>query len=211
MAKGLKMASEYEVENKIIDFVKKNPLGVTSSQIAKYLGINRITLTKYLAIIRQKAKLDFKQFGMAKLWYIPVDVTKEGFLLKVMSKSMTSMSPEQARALTESVGNSLGEEMFNAYKGFYNVQKLSIEHLEYAFLDIGSKLGGNFKTKSSFSRISLEALKDPFGNEAMLRILCAVFAKMAAANFGFARAMFYEAKEGKNAVLEVILVKEKQE
>jgi len=66
-----------EIEKKIIDFVKKSPLGVTSSDIASYVGLNRMTITKYLAIIKERALIDFKQFGMAKLWYIPVNISKE--------------------------------------------------------------------------------------------------------------------------------------
>ena len=66
-----------EIEKKIIDFVKKSSLGVTSSEIANYVGLNRMTLTKYLAIIKERALIDFKQFGMAKLWYIPVKLSKE--------------------------------------------------------------------------------------------------------------------------------------
>ena len=72
-----------EIEKKIIDFVKKGPLGVTSSEIANYIGFNRVTMTKYLAVIKEKTLIDFKQFGMAKLWYIPVSLNKESFLAKV--------------------------------------------------------------------------------------------------------------------------------
>jgi len=62
---GLVKMFSGDIEKKIVDIVKKSPLGLTSSEIAKYLGVNRVTLTKYLAVIREKALLDFKQFGMA--------------------------------------------------------------------------------------------------------------------------------------------------
>ena len=55
-----------EIEKKILDFVKKSPTGVTSSEIAGYVGLNRMTMTKYLAIIKERTLIDFKQFGMAK-------------------------------------------------------------------------------------------------------------------------------------------------
>src|SRR3989338_1727149 len=92
-----------EIEQKIVDFIKKSPLGVTSTEIASYIGLNRITMTKYLAVIREKALIDFKQFGMAKLWYIPVNLNKESFLSKITANIIINMPKEEFKTLSENI------------------------------------------------------------------------------------------------------------
>jgi hypothetical protein len=201
-----------EIENKIIDFIKKSPLGVTSSDIANYVGLNRMTITKYLAIIKEKALIDFKPFGMAKLWYIPVNLSKESLLTKIMTNIALNMPQEEFKTIAEKAGISLGEEINSMYLNFYGVQKLSFGQISDAYTDIGKKLGGDFKPKLTNEKISVEIVKSPFEKtttQAMNRILSVVFAKIASLNLGYARAVVSEPEEGKNAVIDVYLNREK--
>src|SRR3989338_11565849 len=198
-----------DTENKIVDFIKKSPLGVTSNDIARYLGLNRMTMTKYLAIIKEKALIDFKQFGMAKLWYIPVNLTKENFFSKIMSSIAFKMPENEFKELSEKVGISLGEEINQMYLKFNGAEKLSIDQISNAYDDIGKKLGGNFKSKLGSDKISVEIVQNPFEQsniKAMNRILSAVFAKIAALNLSYARTVVLE-QEGSNAVINVYLEK----
>ncbi|MBW2976960.1 hypothetical protein KY347_05945 [Candidatus Woesearchaeota archaeon] len=202
-----------EIENKIIDFIKKSPLGVSSSDIASYVGLNRMTITKYLAIIKEKALIDFKQFGMAKLWYIPVNITKESFLSKIMANISLIIPKEDFKNLSEKVGISLGEEINQMYLNFYGTGKLSFDQILDAYADIGKKLGGNFKTKLTNEKISVEIAQLPFEkkiSEAIIKILSALFAKIASINFGYARAVVLEQKEGENIVIGIYLKKEEK-
>jgi len=196
-----------DTENKIVDFIKKSPLGVTSNDIARYLGLNRMTMTKYLAIIKEKALIDFKQFGMAKLWYIPVNLTKESFFSKIISSIAFKMPENEFKELSETVGISLGEEINQMYLKFNGVEKLSIDQISNAYEDIGKKLGGNFKSKLGSDKISVEILRQPFEQsnvKAMNRLLSAVFAKIAALNLGYARAIVAEG-EDKNTSIDIYL------
>jgi len=177
-----------DTEKKIVDFVKKSPLGVTSSEVAKYIGLNRMTMTKYLAIIKERTLIDFKQFGMAKLWYIPVHLNKESFLSKIMINMASNMSKEAFKDLSEKTGISLGEEINQMYLKFNEAENLSIDQISDAYEDIGKKLGGNFKAKLSDNKISVEIVRQPFEQSnasAMNRILSAVFAKIASLNLGY--------------------------
>ncbi|MBI2207883.1 hypothetical protein HYU50_00130 [Candidatus Woesearchaeota archaeon] len=199
-----------EIEDKIVDFIKKSPLGVSSTDIASYLGINRITITKYLAVIKQKSLIDFKQFGMAKLWYIPVNISKENFLSKIMSSFILNLPKGELKGTLEKSGISLGEEINRMYIDFYGTKKLGFDQLCDAYADIGKKLGGSFKVVSHHEKISVEIVNYPFeeaNKEAMNTLFSAVFAKIASLNLGYARALALS-KDSQNTVIDVFLKKE---
>ena len=198
-----------EIEDKIVDFIKKSPLGVSSTDIASYLGINRITIAKYLAVIKQKSLINFKQFGMAKLWYIPVDISKESFLNKIMSYFVLNIPKGELKGALEKSGISLGEEINKMYLDFYGTQKLSFDQLCDAYVDIGKKLGGSFKVVAHSEKISVEIVQSPFeeaNKEAMDIVFSAVFAKVASLSLGYARALA-SSKSPQNTVIEVFLKK----
>jgi len=199
-----------ETENNIIDCIKKSPIGVTSSEIAKSIGLNRMTMIKYLAIIKEKALIDFKQFGMAKLWYIPVNLSKESFLSKTIHLFVVNMSKEELKSLSEKAGIGIGEEINQMYLGFYDTKKLSLTQLVEIYADIGKKLGGSFKPTLHQKKISIEVIKNPF-EDSMEIILSALFAKLASLNLGYARSLIVEPEREGNIVIDVYLEKaEKQ-
>ncbi|MCH8004508.1 MAG: hypothetical protein IH934_07825 [Nanoarchaeota archaeon] len=198
-----------EIEKKIVNFVKNSPIGVTSRDIASYVGLNRMTITKYLAIIKERTLIDFKQFGMAKLWYIPVNLNKESFLSKITTNIAANIPKEQFKTISNKVGISLGEEINQMYLKFNDVKKLSLDQITDAYDDIGKKLNGNFKAKLAHDRISIEIIESPFEEDniqIMNTILSAVFAKIASLNLGYARAVVSEPKD-QNVVIDVYLKK----
>ena len=199
-----------EIEKKIIEFVKKGPIGVTSSEIANYIGLNRMTMTKYLAIIKERASIDFKQFGMAKLWYIPVNLSKEGFYSKIMANLASNMQKNEFKTLSEKAGISLGEEINQMYLNFDGTKKLNLSQISDVYADIGKKLGGNFKVREQHDRISVEIVETPFEEnnvKTMNTVLSAVFAKIASLNLGYARATVSEPDEKGNVIIDVYLNK----
>jgi len=58
------------MEKKIIQCLKESKESITISEIARRLGINRITASKYLAILEAKGIISFRPVGKAKLYYI---------------------------------------------------------------------------------------------------------------------------------------------
>ena len=201
-----------EIEKKIVDFVKKSTLGVTSSDIASYVGLNRMTITKYLAIIKERALIDFKQFGMAKLWYIPVNLSKESFLSRIMANMSLNIPENEFKTLSEKAGISLGEEINKMYLNFNSTKRLSIEQILDAYTDMGTKLGGKFKAKLANDKMSVEVAETPFEDinvKVTNKILAAVFAKIASLNLGYARGVV-ESNEKGNTVIDVYLKKEEK-
>ncbi len=64
-----------KIESRIIEFLKQNPYGATISEISRHLKINRITLSKYLDVLRVEGILDYKTVGRAKLWFVNDDIS----------------------------------------------------------------------------------------------------------------------------------------
>ena len=200
-----------DIERKIVDYIKTSPLGVTSSEIANNFGLNRMTITKYLAIIKEKALIDFKQFGMAKLWYIPVNLSKESFLSKIVDFMANNVPKDKFKSLSENAGISVGGYINQMYINFYDVKKLNFDQICDVYNDIGKKLGGNFKVKPQPNeKISVEILQTPFEEtnvKVMNTILSALFAKIASLNIGYARALIIEPEKEGNVVIDVFLKK----
>ncbi len=152
-----------DIEQKIVDFVKKSPIGVTSSELAKYLDVNRMTLAKYLEIIKARALLDFKQLGMAKLWYIPMNINKEKFLENVVLDIVENLDKGDPKAIIHEVSIKIAKQIEQIYKQFYNVQKLSVDQIADAIIDVETKIGGEFKVVEKRSdKIILRVDKCPF-------------------------------------------------
>jgi len=61
---------ETDTENLILDFLKKQPMGATVTDIANKLDMSRTTTVKYLEVMRATGLLDYKEVGMAKLWFV---------------------------------------------------------------------------------------------------------------------------------------------
>lgn len=64
------MLMETDTEKLILDFLKKQPMGATVTDIANKLNMSRTTTVKYLEVMRATGLLDYKEVGMAKLWFV---------------------------------------------------------------------------------------------------------------------------------------------
>jgi DNA-binding Lrp family transcriptional regulator len=58
------------LEYQIIKILKKEPRGLTITEIAEKLKTSRITVRIRLEILKERRIVDFKQVGPAKLYFI---------------------------------------------------------------------------------------------------------------------------------------------
>lgn len=157
---------EHDIEKRIVDFIKNSPIGVTSSEVARYLGISRITITKYLAIIKEKTLIDFKQFGMAKLWFIPINLNKEVFLKKITTFLASDLYRDDNKEHLSKVGLEMSNYLEGLYKGQYRVEKLSLDQLMDSITDAYKKVGGSIKVIGrDQEQILLRCKKSPFDED----------------------------------------------
>lgn len=55
---------------KIVSFLKKNIVGSTPSDISRRIGVNRMTVSKYLNILKAVNLVKYKGVGMAKIYFL---------------------------------------------------------------------------------------------------------------------------------------------
>ena len=68
------MDERKDVEKTIIETLKQYPYGLSISELAKILKINRVTLSKYLDILREKGMINYRPIGRAKVWFVSEDI-----------------------------------------------------------------------------------------------------------------------------------------
>ncbi len=76
------MAREYNVEKireKLIDVLGQSKTGLTGIEISDELGINRVTMSKYLKIFAGEGLIKQKNMGSVNLWFIEDGVDKLSF------------------------------------------------------------------------------------------------------------------------------------
>lgn len=61
-------------KKKIIDLLKISPMGASNTELSKATGLSRPTLIKYLGIMKVQGMVDYRNVGMAKLWYLPREI-----------------------------------------------------------------------------------------------------------------------------------------
>lgn len=58
-----------EYEQSILDYLKKNPSGLTITDVKNGIGVSRITITKYISLLELKGKVFSKKIGAYKLFF----------------------------------------------------------------------------------------------------------------------------------------------
>lgn len=99
------MARGYSIDQirvKLVDTLKDSKTGLSGSEIAEKLGINRITITKYLSIFSAEGMIRQKNIGNVTLWFMENEVEQFHFpddYFKIKEKFLgylTSNSQNQA-------------------------------------------------------------------------------------------------------------------
>ncbi len=86
MAKGYSVNA---IKEKLIELLKDSKTGMSGSEIAEKLGINRITITKYLSIFSAEGMIRQKNIGNVTLWFIEKEIEQFQFpddYFKIASK-----------------------------------------------------------------------------------------------------------------------------
>ncbi|MBI3032127.1 response regulator [Candidatus Woesearchaeota archaeon] len=70
-----------DIKQKIISHLQQKEYGASSSEIAKYIGHNRVTISKYLEIMKAHGLLEYEDVAPSKLWRVKQDSKKPKVLI----------------------------------------------------------------------------------------------------------------------------------
>jgi CheY-like chemotaxis protein len=73
---------EFEIKNKIVSYLRKHESGASASEISKDIGHNRITVGKYLQVLKAESIVTSKKIASAIYWQL-ADYTKKSRVLIV--------------------------------------------------------------------------------------------------------------------------------
>ena len=111
-----------DLKEKLVELLRDSKTGLSGVEISERLGVNRVTMTKYLSIFAAEGMINQKNIGNVTLWFIDDDVEQYRFpddyylVQKKFSELLSSFSQKQAYALIR-----------NCLHSGATVSKLSIE------------------------------------------------------------------------------------
>ena len=59
-----------EVKQKLVDLLNESKTGLSGVEISEKLGINRVTMTKYLKVFSAEGLIRQKDIGNVTLWFV---------------------------------------------------------------------------------------------------------------------------------------------
>lgn len=104
------------VFRRVMDVLRKNPYGLSSTQLAKILNINRMTLVKYLSIMRVKGLVEFKEIGMAKVWHTSTKYDLMSLIASEESSSIQAIVHGKRVKIRDKMGDEISLPLFRAMK-----------------------------------------------------------------------------------------------
>jgi diguanylate cyclase (GGDEF)-like protein len=84
-------ALNQDIVNKIMNFIKSKEIGASASQISRAINHNRVTVTKYLEVMRAQGVLANKIVAQAKLWAVANDHRKPTVLIVEDEKNVLDL------------------------------------------------------------------------------------------------------------------------
>jgi len=93
------------LEEQILDYLKKMRVGATASELSRKLNINRMTAVKYLEVMRATGLVDYKNVGMAKVYYVSTEFSyaQHVLLLKTRQLLENIKTPEEHYTILENI------------------------------------------------------------------------------------------------------------
>ncbi len=115
-----------KIEEEIIELLKKNPDGASTSYIADATSHTRSTSAKYLELMKLKNKVDYRTIGKAKLWV----------LTEKRKKILIAEDEEHVRRLIKIVLEQEDYDFIEAKDGKDALEKVSEEMPDLIILDL---------------------------------------------------------------------------
>jgi len=115
-------------EDKIIEVLHEGIFGMSITEIAEKVGINRMTAAKYLSIMEVQNLITCKKVGTSKLW-LPIERNihqRMEFIInyfKMYNAAVNEILKDDAFEQIRSIGKKIGENIFQALPQALKTQK----------------------------------------------------------------------------------------
>lgn len=111
-----------EIKQKLVDVLQDSKTGMSGVEIAEKLGVNRITITKYLSVFAAEGLIREKKIGNVNLWFVEEGAEQFRFpddYFKVKTKFIDFLSTNSDHQAYNLIRNCLHSDA--------NVQKITTE------------------------------------------------------------------------------------
>jgi len=119
MARGYQAG---EIKEKLVDVLQYSKTGMSGVELAEKLGVNRITITKYLNVFAAEGLIREKKIGNVNLWYI-----EEGAEQFLFPDDYYKVQTKFIDYLTEGTGHQVYNLIRNCLHSEATVQKIITE------------------------------------------------------------------------------------
>ncbi|MGM5483307.1 MAG: response regulator [Nanobdellota archaeon] len=100
-------SSDFEIKSKIISFLRENPAGASASEIANRINHNRITIGKYLQILKAEKLVTSTKIASAMYWK-----------LAEFSKKFRVLVADDEKNIVDLIRLSLSEGRYDIYEAY---------------------------------------------------------------------------------------------
>jgi len=131
-----------DIESRILTALKKAIIGLTTSDLAEKLGVSRLTIMRYLQMLKGRGVIVDKQVGAYKLWMLKENVEKRRKLISrklacVLAGVFLRLFGEETEEIAFNVGKELAKQFIKKHPEDYELLK---EVSEDAFTKIATAL-----------------------------------------------------------------------
>jgi len=168
-----------KAEKRVFEFIASAKDPIHSTEISKALGINRVTISKYLSVLHSRGLISFKNIGMAKVWKAIENPVLQAFelndeenttiqALNALSDGVCVLNKDLKivwlnKAMEKRHGRLAGLKGKNCFDVFHDEEEICSNCPSKRTFSKGKKDGALIKKRDSTIEITTSPLKDKKG------------------------------------------------
>lgn len=110
----MRAIAQNNIDTRIIEILKRHPHGLSISQIAGLTGLNRMTVSRHLEILKAKGFVDYRPIGPAKLWYLSENYLEAKYIIHKTEKPyiLSMLKSEKSEPIRKKLGDFISLHLF---------------------------------------------------------------------------------------------------
>ncbi|RLI70750.1 hypothetical protein DRO97_10530 [Archaeoglobales archaeon] len=108
------VVAQNDIDKRIVETLKKHSYGLSTTQIASVAGLNRMTVSRHLDVLKAKGFVDFRRIGPAKLWYLTEAYLETTYIIHEVERPyiLKMLKGEKSKPLREKLGDFISLHLF---------------------------------------------------------------------------------------------------